>query len=456
MPARLAHRVRPTPGRIGGLAWLAHAHRLPPPVGHRDRLRARAWATSSSVGRHECDYPPEVVDVPVVTADLALGAGHRAARSTTASPRAPRRQLDLPPRPRCARRARAGPRSSPRSCATSARSATARSSAAVRALDGDTTVVSLEPHSIEGILNTISTVGAFAEAEDEAVGLIELLRERLAAIENRVLERRLDGHRRRGASSCLEWLDPPFASGHWVPEMVRRAGGWELLGREGERSVETTWERVREVDPEQLILAPCGFDASRAARELEDADAARLVRRAAAAVREASSFAVDGSGSSRGPGRASSRASRRSPSCSTPRASRAAGRSARGSRSGPVGIGSGPRGLSATVAMPFRERLRLPLVRREPCDAHASRTSRAGPRSARPASAVPGTTGSCAHRLRTALARAVEAATPRATRAAATPSAAGRPPTRTTSIAARAASRRAQSRTPPGSWSSTR
>ena len=54
--------------------------------------------------------------------------------------------------------------------------------------------------------------------------------------------------------------------------MVRRAGGWELLGREGERSAETTWERVREVDPEQLILALCGFDASRAARELEDAD----------------------------------------------------------------------------------------------------------------------------------------------------------------------------------------
>ena len=99
-------------------------------------------------------------------------------------------------------------------------------------MDGDTTVVSLEPHSIEGILNTISTVGALAEAEDEAVGLIEMLRERLARDREPRPRATARGHRLRGASSCLEWLDPPFASGHWVPEQVRRAGGWELLGRE--------------------------------------------------------------------------------------------------------------------------------------------------------------------------------------------------------------------------------
>ena len=102
--------------------------------------------------------------------------------------------------------------------------------------------MSLEPETIEGILNSISTVGAFAEAEDEAVGLLELLRERLGTIENRVLERRLAGIPPRRVV-VLEWLDPPFASGHWIPEMVRRAGGWELLGAEGARSVETSWER---------------------------------------------------------------------------------------------------------------------------------------------------------------------------------------------------------------------
>jgi iron complex transport system substrate-binding protein len=64
-----------------------------------------------------------------------------------------------------------------------------------------------------------------------------------------------------------EWLDPPFASGHWVPEMVAAAGGEEVLGRGGKPSCATTWDRVREAEPELIVLAPCGFDARRAARE---------------------------------------------------------------------------------------------------------------------------------------------------------------------------------------------
>ncbi|HEX5450875.1 MAG TPA: ABC transporter substrate-binding protein, partial [Candidatus Limnocylindrales bacterium] len=139
---------------------------------------------------------------------------------------------------------------------------------AVRELASEAEIVSLEPSSVEGILNSITTVGAMTEAEDEAIGLVELLRERLARIENQVLERRLAGVPPRRVV-CLEWLDPPFAAGHWVPEQVRRAGGWDLLGREGERSAETTWEQVREVDPEQLFLMPCGFDSRRARDEWE-------------------------------------------------------------------------------------------------------------------------------------------------------------------------------------------
>ena len=247
------------------------------------------------VGRtHECDYPPEVVDIPAVTADLTLGPegssreiheritqalhGGSSIYHLDAKLLADLRPDVVLTQELCD------------VCAVSYREV----STAVRAMDGDTTVVSLEPHSIEGILNTISTVGAFTEAEDEAVGLIELLRERLAAIENLALERRLEGIPARRVV-VLEWLDPPFASGHWVPEMVRRAGGWELLGRDGERTAETTWERVRQVDPEQLILALCGFDASRAARELEDAELPDWFD-GSAAVRDGGLFAVDGSG----------------------------------------------------------------------------------------------------------------------------------------------------------------
>ncbi len=64
-----------------------------------------------------------------------------------------------------------------------------------------------------------------------------------------------------------EWLDPPYAAGHWIPEMVALAGGREVLGRAGAPSYPTTWETVREQRPELVVVAPCGFDHARAARE---------------------------------------------------------------------------------------------------------------------------------------------------------------------------------------------
>lgn len=219
------------------------------------------------VGRtHECDYPADVVGVPVMTADVG---GLPNATSREINDRVAHSihggssiyALDL------AALEAADPdliltQELCSVCAVSYREV----SDAVRRLDSDATVVSLEPTSIEGILNTISTVGAMAEAEDEAVGLVEMLRERLARIENRVLERRLQGIAARRVV-CLEWLDPPFASGHWVPEQVRRAGGWDLLGALGQPAHETTWLDVRDVEPEQLLLMPCGFDAPRTADE---------------------------------------------------------------------------------------------------------------------------------------------------------------------------------------------
>jgi iron complex transport system substrate-binding protein len=248
------------------------------------------------VGRtHECDYPPEAESVPVVTSDVGAIAGAtsreinaRVAASIHGGSSIYRLDLDALADARpdliltqelCA------------VCAVSYREV----ADAVRRLDSDSTVVSLEPSSIEGILNTISTVGAMSEAEDEAVGLIEMLRERLATIENRVLERRLQGTPPRRVV-CLEWLDPPFASGHWVPEQVRRAGGWDLLGRIGEPAVETTWEQLRDVEPEQIMLIPCGFNAQRTADEW---DAGRESRPAwiedLRVARDGQVYALDGS-----------------------------------------------------------------------------------------------------------------------------------------------------------------
>ena len=128
-----------------------------------------------------------------------------------------------------------------------------------RRLDGDVTVISLEPTSIEGILNSIQTVGAMTSSEDSAMFVVEGLRERLQAVEEIVVGRRDHGFRPARVAAIGD-LAAPSTMGLWVPEQVRLAGGWELLGSEGGPPVATTWAAVREVDPEVLILMPPDLD----------------------------------------------------------------------------------------------------------------------------------------------------------------------------------------------------
>jgi len=207
---------------------------------------------------HECDWPPEVRDIPVMTRSIhdlsglssreihrqverSIHGGSSLYELDEAALEAAEPDLILT-QELCA------------VCAVSYREV----NAVARAIDSVISVVSLEPTSLEGIFNTIATVGAMTEAEDEAVEVVAGLRERLGRVEARVAERREAG-RTPARVVGLEWLDPPFAVGHWVPEQIRRAGAWDLLGAEGERSVETTWAAVLEVDPEMLVLMPCGF-----------------------------------------------------------------------------------------------------------------------------------------------------------------------------------------------------
>jgi iron complex transport system substrate-binding protein len=127
------------------------------------------------------------------------------------------------------------------------------------------TFVTLTPTSLEGIFHAIATVGAMTDSEDEAVGLVEILRERLADLEDRVADRRHEGHHAPRVVA-LDGLDPPARAGLWVPEQVRRAGGWDVVGSDGDPSAAVTWEAVVEVDPEMLLLIPRGLHLAAAVR----------------------------------------------------------------------------------------------------------------------------------------------------------------------------------------------
>lgn len=149
-------------------------------------------------------------------------------------------------------------------------------------------VASLDAHGIEEIFGSIEQVGLAAGVEGRAGEVVARLRSRLAAVREAVA----------GAEPprvlALEWLDPPFAPGHWVPEMVRLAGGENLAGDEGAPSAQLAWEDVDGLDPDVLVVMPCGYG-TEASRRDADAHADRLLAVAPRAIEEERAFVVDGS-----------------------------------------------------------------------------------------------------------------------------------------------------------------
>jgi iron complex transport system substrate-binding protein len=124
-------------------------------------------------------------------------------------------------------------------------------------------VVPLSASSMDGMFLDIRRVGAALRCADDADRLVLDLRSRLATVEARV------AGLARPRVACLEWLDPVFNGGHWVPEQVRSAGGLDVLGTAGARSREIEWGDVIAARPEIEIAMPCGWDAARAAHEAE-------------------------------------------------------------------------------------------------------------------------------------------------------------------------------------------
>ncbi len=128
----------------------------------------------------------------------------------------------------------------------------------------DATVVSLEPNTIEDIFDTILTIGKLAGVEQRAEALVAEYADRLGAVWAQT-ENIAD----RPRVMMLEWLDPPFAPGHWVPEQVEIAGGISVLGSAGDRSITTTYQAISESEPEVMVLIPCGYYIDDIVRQLK-------------------------------------------------------------------------------------------------------------------------------------------------------------------------------------------
>lgn len=133
---------------------------------------------------------------------------------------------------------------------------------AAQALEPPPKIISLNPHLLADVLADIRQVGAVTGKIPEAEALVLSLQERMDRVRTAPLV-----STQRPRVMCLEWLDPLFSAGHWVPEMVELAGGTNGLAEKGEVSAQIQWDRVVEFNPEILILMPCGFDVQRTQQE---------------------------------------------------------------------------------------------------------------------------------------------------------------------------------------------
>ena len=209
---------------------------------------------------HECDYPAAAVNLPKVTRDV-IGPGlppgeiDRAVRELTEQGRSIY-ELDG-----------VGLRAlAPDLIVTQALcSVCAVSVDDVRAIAAEMEpvpqIVSLDPHTLGEVLGDVRTLAQATDAKDAGVSLVQDAAARIDRVKLAVR----DAPRVRVA--MLEWLDPIFVGGHWVPQLIEFAGGVDLLGLPGEPSEQRSWEEVAAAQPEVVIVAPCGYEVERALQE---------------------------------------------------------------------------------------------------------------------------------------------------------------------------------------------
>jgi iron complex transport system substrate-binding protein len=238
---------------------------------------------------HECDHPPEALDLPKVTRDV-IGPGlppdeiDRAVRELTEEGRAIY-ELD-----EHALRSLA-----PDLIVTQALCAVCAVSyddvrAIAERMDPPPEVLALDPHTLGEVLGDVRTLAQATDTKDAGVELIEDAASRIDRV-------RLAVRAAQPVSvAALEWLDPIYVAGHWTPQLIEYAGGFDVLGLPGEHSARRTWEEVKAAQPEVVVVMPCGYDAERALEEAESYadELAELRARRVVAVDAAAYFSRPG------------------------------------------------------------------------------------------------------------------------------------------------------------------
>jgi iron complex transport system substrate-binding protein len=211
---------------------------------------------------HECDYPPTVAKLPKVTRtliphDASSREIDRLVRERLKTQRA-LYTLDMPTLQEL----------QPDLIITQALCdvcAVAENEVAAAACSLPTRpqVVNLEPMCLNEVFDSLLIVGEAANVPEQAKQVIRRLRERVEIVRQQSAD-----ISERTRTVLLEWIDPPFCSGHWSPELVRLAGGNECIGREGVPSRTLHWQEVLDCDPEVLVIACCGFATERTLQDI--------------------------------------------------------------------------------------------------------------------------------------------------------------------------------------------
>ena len=157
---------------------------------------------------------------------------------------------------------------------------------AVEMLEKKPEVYTMDPHDVSEILTSIKDISKIIGKEKEGNGLIDSLSKRLEFVRGKTFEK-------KQKVVAIEWVDPFFTSGHWIPEMIEVAGGENLISLEKMPSRKMKLEEIKEANPDIIVVMPCGFDVKRTVNEYKKALAGNPEWNELKAVKENNVYAVD-------------------------------------------------------------------------------------------------------------------------------------------------------------------